>query len=67
MSIEKILKQQEEKGIGTGLERAVRWVHVNVSTVTSDVGVSGSGNSANAAAVALKAVATKVREALHIA
>jgi hypothetical protein len=62
----KILKQQEEKGIGTGLERAARWARVNVSTVTSDVGVSGSGNSANAAAVA-KAVATKVRETLHIA
>ena len=62
----KILKQQEEKGVGTGLERAVRWAHINVSmaTSTSSSGVSGAGNSANAAAVA-KAVATKVRVALQ--
>ena len=59
-----ILRQQEEKGVGTGLERAARWMHVNVSTTASDVtvagGGTGNGNSANAAAVA-KAAATTVR------
>lgn len=54
-----ILKQQEERGVGTGLERAARWTHAatTVSDVT-DVTVS-NGNSANAAAVA-KAAATTV-------
>ena len=59
-----ILKQQEEKGVGTGLERAARWTRANMST-TSEAGALDNGNSENAAAVA-KAVATKVQELLQL-
>ena len=59
-----ILKQQEEKGVGTGLERAARWTRANMTT-TSEVGSLSNGNSGNATAVA-KAVATKVRELLQL-
>lgn len=49
-----ILKQEQDRGIGTGLERTARWK--NKATETK------SGNAANAAAVA-KTNARKVRSA----
>lgn len=58
-----IIKKHDGKGVGTGLERAVRWKNA-ASWDSNEADVSSSaGNSANAAATA-KTVWTKVCEVL---
>jgi hypothetical protein len=59
-----IIKQQEDKGVGTGLERKFRWLSKEQNSVVevdseSNMQADLSGNSANAAAAA-KATASKV-------
>ena len=54
-----IIKQQGDRGIGTGLERSARWQKVMTRTGETEAS-SPSGNAKNAAVTA-KAAATKVR------
>ena len=58
-----ILKQQDDRGVGTGLERSARWISKGSAESTSKQNEAiekTSGNSANAAAVA-DATASSVR------
>lgn len=58
-----ILKQQDDRGVGTGLERSARWILKGSAKSISKQGEAvekTSGNSANAAAVA-DATASSVR------
>lgn len=58
-----IIKQQDDRGVGTGLERSARWISKGSEKGTSKQGGAvdkTSGNSANAAAVA-NATASSVR------
>ena len=60
-----IIKQQDDRGIGTGLERSARWIskgsRSEKGTRKSEAIEKTSGNSANAAAVA-DATASSVRQ-----
>ncbi|KAL6306598.1 hypothetical protein BKA93DRAFT_885233 [Sparassis latifolia] len=53
-----IIKQEQERGVGSGLERAARWKNPGISGSSEDTSTSTaadrekSGNAANAAAVA---------------
>ena len=58
-----IMKQQDDRGVGTGLERSARWISKGSAKSTSkqsELVEKASGNSANAAAVA-DATASSVR------
>ncbi|KAF8189403.1 hypothetical protein BJ912DRAFT_925968 [Pholiota molesta] len=57
----KIIKQQEDRGVGTGLERKARWksdVYHEDPQPDNGIPTESNGNSANTAAAA-KATATK--------